>query len=402
MRSIQNILKIVFTLVLLSSTYLLFSQSEEINFDDYLDTGSGLKVKIIYPGQGGFPQKGDQVLVHYTGKLMDGTVFDSSVERKKPITFSLGIGQVIKGWDEGIALLQKNGQASFVIPPELAYGERGQGKIPPNATLLFEVQLLDFKAPPKNQPKNEIATFDTKGKDTLSTASGLQYIIVEKGAGKKVKKDCQVQMHYSGYLTDGKLFDSTFKRKEPFKMMAGAGKVLKGLEEAAMLMREGDKIRFILPPHLGFGQRSTSVIPANSTLIFDIEMHKVDPPIEIVPFDIEGKKQYSTESGLKYYVVREGKGAQPKIGETVDMHYTGYLQDGTIFDSSVKRGEPLPFTLGKNQVIKGWEEAAAMMNVGDKLRIILPSHLAYGNRQMGQIPANATLIFDIELMGIKK
>ncbi len=380
----------------------VLSQVDEFSDKDYLRTGSGLKIKIIFPGEGNIPEKGDQVLVHYTGKLANGTVFDSSIERKKPITFQLGVGKVIKGWDEGIALLRKGGQAKLIIPPELGYGNRDMGSIPPNSTLYFDVNLIDFKKQPEAASKPGIQPFNTEGKDTLRASSGLKYIIVEKGRGEKVEKDRVVKIHYSGYLKNGKMFDSTFKRGEPFKILAGAGKVLKGLDEGIMLMRQGDKFRIIVPPELGFSNRETSVIPANSTLIFDVELLEIAPPIVIEPFNTEGLKRYSTASGLQYYIVKEGNGVSPNAGENVAMHYTGYLQDGTIFDSSVKRDEEFIFPLGEGKVIPGWEEAVSMMKVGDKFRIILPPNLAYGNRAMGAIPANSTLIFDLELLSIKK
>ncbi len=106
-------------------------------------TDSGLRYKIIQKGSGVQAEKGKSVSVHYEGSLDNGQVFDSSYRRKDPITFTLGIGQVIQGWDEGIALLQEGDKARFVIPSYLGYGERGAGGvIPPNATLVFDVELV--------------------------------------------------------------------------------------------------------------------------------------------------------------------------------------------------------------------------------------------------------------------
>jgi peptidyl-prolyl cis-trans isomerase A (cyclophilin A) len=106
-------------------------------------TDSGLRYKIIQKGSGAQAEKGKSVSVHYEGSLDNGQVFDSSYRRKDPITFTLGIGQVIQGWDEGIALLKEGDKARFVIPSYLGYGERGAGGvIPPNATLVFDVELL--------------------------------------------------------------------------------------------------------------------------------------------------------------------------------------------------------------------------------------------------------------------
>lgn len=112
-----------------------------------MKTASGLEYIEIKAGTGKQAEAGKTVSVHYTGKFQNGKVFDSSVTRGEPLTFPLGRGRVIKGWDEGIALMKVGGKAQLIIPPDLAYGERGAGGgvIPPNATLLFEVELVDVK-----------------------------------------------------------------------------------------------------------------------------------------------------------------------------------------------------------------------------------------------------------------
>jgi len=109
-------------------------------------TDSGLRYQIIQEGAGSKAEKGKTVSVHYKGQLLDGTVFDSSYKRNQPIDFALGTGQVIPGWDEGVALLKIGDKARFVIPSDLAYGSRGAGgAIPPDATLIFDVELMDVK-----------------------------------------------------------------------------------------------------------------------------------------------------------------------------------------------------------------------------------------------------------------
>jgi FKBP-type peptidyl-prolyl cis-trans isomerase len=110
--------------------------------DEMMTTDSGLQYVILEEGSGDAPQPGDTVRVHYTGTLEDGTQFDSSAGRD-PIEFALGTGRVIPGWDEGIALLKEGSKARFVIPPNLAYGDRENGAIPANSTLIFEVELVE-------------------------------------------------------------------------------------------------------------------------------------------------------------------------------------------------------------------------------------------------------------------
>jgi peptidylprolyl isomerase len=111
-----------------------------------MKTDSGLDIEIVAEGDGPKPSVGATVRVHYTGTLENGTQFDSSHDRGQPIAFPLGQGRVIKGWDEGIALLNKGAKAKLTIPPALGYGAQGAGGvIPPNATLIFEVELVDFE-----------------------------------------------------------------------------------------------------------------------------------------------------------------------------------------------------------------------------------------------------------------
>ncbi len=107
---------------------------------------SNLKIEDLQVGSGDSPKAGDVVSVHYTGWLENGTKFDSSVDRGEPFEFVIGQGQVIKGWDEGVMTMKEGGKRRLTIPPELGYGARGAGGvIPPNATLIFEVELLDVK-----------------------------------------------------------------------------------------------------------------------------------------------------------------------------------------------------------------------------------------------------------------
>ena len=233
-------------------------------------TASGLKIKLLQQGNGTQATTGTTVSVHYTGTLMDGKKFDSSRDRGQPISFKLGEGRVIKGWDEGIALLKVGDKALFTIPPSIAYGDKevGGGLIPANSTLQFEVELMSVAESPK--------PFDVKGKDTLTTVSGLKYIVVEKtkdAMAAKAESGKTVNVHYTGMLLDGKVFDSSRERGTPFQFGLGQGQVIKGWDEGIALMQVGDKLRLIIPAELGYGPNGAGgVIPPNATLLFDVEL----------------------------------------------------------------------------------------------------------------------------------
>ena len=110
----------------------------------------------------------------------------------------------------------------------------------------------------------------------------------------------------------------------------------------------------------------------------------------------------TTPSGLQYVIDRSGTGARPQAGQSVSVHYTGWLTDGTKFDSSRDRGEPIEFTLGQGQVIQGWDEGIAGMQLGEKRTLVIPAALGYGDQGSGDvIPPNATLVFKVELMDIR-
>jgi FKBP-type peptidyl-prolyl cis-trans isomerase len=393
-------MKKLITLILAVTALNLSAQdkakSQKVKNPKTVKTASGLEYTITEKGNGKKPQNGDKVKVHYTGKLINDTVFDSSVGRGQPFEFKLGAGQVIKGWDEAFLLLQVGDKATIKFGPELGYGDRAMGKIPANSTLIFNVELLDVT--------EGVKPYDVKGKDTVKTASGLKMITVKSNpSGEQAVKGTKVVAEYSAFLTDGKMFDSSIERGQPLKANIGKGQLFAGLEEGISMMRKGEKAKIIIPSNLAFGEKGNGPIPANAEIIFDIELVDVQKVIPPALFDIKGLEAKKTASGLIYYEVkRSGNPVKAEAGKTVKVHYSGYLADGTMFDSSVERGQPLEFPLGQAMVIQGWEEGIALMSVGDKLRLVIPYMLAYGEAgRPPQIPAKADLTFDVELVDVK-
>ena len=230
-------------------------------------TASGLASKVINKGSGSaHPAAQDKVTVHYSGWTLDGKLFDSSVSRGEPTSF--GLNQVIKGWTEGVQLMVEGEKRRFWIPAELAYGENpGGGR--PGGMLCFDVELLKIvkmPAPPKTP--SDVAAPPA---DAEKTASGLVSKVLTKGNGAKHPKASDtVEVHYSGWTTDGKLFDSSVARGETISF--GLSQVIPGWTEGVQLMVVGDKTRFFIPANLAYGNRSAAKIEPGSTLIFDVEL----------------------------------------------------------------------------------------------------------------------------------
>jgi len=236
-------------------------QADQSKNQKMKQTESGLEYRDVKEGTGDTPKTGQTCLVHYTGWLWEnnakGKEFDSSVGRGEPFSFPVGLGQVIKGWDEGVATMKVGGKRELLIPAKLGYGARGSsGVIPPNATLLFEVELLQlFK----------------------KTESGLQFSDTKEGTGATPKLGQTCVVHYTGWLWEnggkGKKFDSSVDKKRPFEFPVGKKRVIAGWDEGVATMKVGGKRQLLIPPDLGYGARGfPGAIPRNATLFFEVEL----------------------------------------------------------------------------------------------------------------------------------
>ena len=241
-------------------------------------------------------------------------------------------------------------------------------------------------------------------------------------------------VHYTGWLFDptkpdgkGKQFDTSRTRVAPYSFIVGVGKVIKGWDQGVLGMKIGGKRTLIIPANLAYAERERPNIPANSDLIFDIEIINILdrgdgvqstsipvastplPAAAAAPLRLNAKAplpMIATELTLIDQVVGTGRTAE--AGVPVSVHYTGWLYDakqpggkGKKFDSSVDRGQPFIFPLGGKRVIRGWDEGVVGMKVAGKRTLIIPPTYGYGERGAGgAIPPNATLIFDVELIDV--
>lgn len=242
-----------------------------------------------------------------------------------------------------------------------------------------------------------------KPKDFKKTASGLQYAVLKRGKGPGAREGQRVFVHYTGWLQDGKKFDSSRDRDEAFEFPLGSGQVIAGWDEGVVGMSSGELRQLVIPPKLAYGDRGVGAIPPGSTLIFEVEVIKLGDVVETnaKPAAVAKDALKKTESGLQYAILKEGDGKEAMTGQQVTNHYTGWLESGKKFDSSLDRGEPFKFPLGAGRVIKGWDEGVRGMKVGEKRQLLIPAALGYGDRGAGGvIPPGAALIFEVQLLGV--
>lgn len=230
--------------------------------------------------------------------------------------------------------------------------------------------------------------------DSTKTASGLSFKVLQPGTGTaKPGPGDLVTVHYTGWTTDGKMFDSSVARNAPSTFPVN--RVIKGWGEGVQLLVVGEKRRFWIPQELAYnGQQGR---PAGM-LVFDVEMIEITPSPRTPPPDVAAPPADALQhqSGISYKVLRPGKGTtHPSKGSTVTVHYTGWTTDGQMFDSSVERGQPASF--GLSDVIEGWTEGVQLMVAGEKTRFWIPERLAY----KGERPPRGMLVFDVELINIR-
>lgn len=245
---------------------------------------------------------------------------------------------------------------------------------------------------------DKVSSKSYEGKEFV-TENGLKYTIHRAGTGERASDGSLVSVHYAGRLVNGEEFDNSYERGTPIRFTLGDGQVIKGWEEGIALLNVGDSATFTIPPYLGYGDKKMGNIPANSTLIFDVELIGVRELTE--PWDVSEKDTIQIREGLQMIKLKDNpKGIQPTDGQVVSVHYSGYFKNLEKFDSSVDRGNPFSFPLGKGRVIKGWDYGIAELRTGEKARLIIAADLAYGKNGRGSIPPNATLLFDVELLEV--
>ncbi|KAB5569786.1 hypothetical protein DKX38_003579 [Salix brachista] len=345
----------------------------------------GLKKKLLKAGEGwDTPDNGDEVEVHYTGTLLDGTQFDSSRDRGTPFKFTLGQGQVIKGWDLGIKTMKKGENALFTIPAELAYGSSGSPPtIPSNATLQFDVELLSWSSI----------------KDICKDGGIFKKILVEGEKWENPKELDEVLVRYEAQLEDG----SVVAKSDGVEFTVKDGHFCPALARAVKTMKKGEKVLLSVKPQYGFGEKgkpasgNEGAVPPNANTQITLELVSWKTVTEVT----DDKKVIKK-------ILKEGDGYErPNEGAVVKVKLIGKLQDGTVF---LKKGhddnELFEFKTDEDEVIDGLDRAVVAMKKGEVALLTIAPEYAFGSSESQQelavVPPNSTVCYEIELVSFDK
>ena len=287
--------------------------------------------------------------------------------------------------------MREGGIRRLEVPSELAYGEHGMGKrVPPNADLIFELELLAIDEQGPIPPEVDDAA-------KVTTRSGLVYWEITKGADEPIAKEDRVKMEFAVWLENGRLLATSGDPQNLRIMQVSA--LFAGWAEGVVGMRKGGERKLLIPPALAFGEKGGSGVPPNESIIMHIKI--ADVLRSVRQTSVDGIEPVVTKSGLKYWDILVGDGPLPSATSQCRVHYTSWLADGTMLDSSLQKGKEL--TLHTNGgFVEGFVEGVYGMRVGGKRRLEIPPDLGYGDLGQPRIPPRSTLIFEVELLGVEE
>uniref|UniRef100_A0A8C4Z5R8 peptidylprolyl isomerase n=1 Tax=Gadus morhua TaxID=8049 RepID=A0A8C4Z5R8_GADMO len=312
-------------------------------------------------------KNGDHVRYHYNVTLLDGKTFDSSHQKGVPKVGLIGEGRLIAGIEKGIVGMCINERRKVTVPSHLAYGAAGAGDVvPPDATLVFDLHLLDLW--------NNADMVVTK---TISTP---------KDCRRSIMRTDFARYHFNGTLLDGTLFDSSYAREQTHDSLVGEGWLIKGLDEGLLGMCVGEIRTVVIPPFKGYGEKGLGQeVPSQATLIYSILL-----------VDIHNAKDNIT---VENQVVPESCTRKSVVGDYMRYHYNGTFLNGVTFDTSYQRNTTYNTYIGMGYVITGMDQGLLDVCVGETRRVIIPPHLAYGEQGAGKdIPGSAVLVFDVDII----
>jgi len=355
-------------------------------------------------------QEGDKVTVHYGGFLQDGKKFDSSFDRAQPFTFTMGVGQVIPGWDQGLLGVCAGEERHLVVPAPLAYGDRGAGDvIPPGATLLFDIVIVDVERADTRQEEELKRKQEEEAKRKKKEEEERKRIEAKKREEEKERKRKaeeeerrRIEEEERRQAEEEEIRRKEEKRKQEQQRRKEQQK-RREEEERKRVEEEIRRKEELVREEEAKLRRQEEQREQESQRRKEEEEEYKEGEDEYYYYE-DYAPESSCEPGELKMQVTHSPGRCGKIaraGDQLTMHYTGKLSSGRKFDSSVDRNKPFQFTLGVGQVIAGWDEGLSGMCVGEKRTLVIPPDLAYGEQGVGAvIPPCSVLVFDVELLEI--
>lgn len=250
----------------------------------------------------------------------------------------------------------------------------------------------------------------------VTLKSGLKYKDIKVGSGVEAKNGDLVEIQFKGWICKDstnlyedwskdstkqqQMIADSYAMNQPMKFVLGTDSFIKGSEEGVIGMKAGGQRIIIIPSKCAYGPDGMGPIPPNTDIKVVVELVSAKTAPTAKMWDVDSTLFKTTASGLKYAIIKEGEGPLVQPQQQIVVHYSGFLLDGTKFDSSVERDEPLTFMAGVGQVIPGWDEGLLLLKKGSKARLVIPDSLAYGDRDLGKIPPHSTLVFDVEIMDV--
>lgn len=316
--------------------------------------------------------------VSYTGKLTTEEVFDSNDDYKARL------GNLITGWHIGLSQLGEGGSCTLIIPHPMAYGGVSNGPIPPNSTLVFEIELKNvFESLSIDEyiSKNDL--------NTVELDKGVQIAIHDPGSDKKPNPDSDVIVNYIGKMTNELVFD------EGENASFNLSNLIEGWRIGLLELGEGGSCTLIIPAEVAYGDTGQGIIPPNTPLVFEIELITVDGPTALDLY-IEENNLTTTEleKGVHIIIHEEGNNIKPNSNSVVTVGYEGRLTDGFVFDANAQA----TFNLGG--LIEGWRIGLPQIGEEGSCTLFIPPSVGYGSAPNGSIPGNSILIFDIDLIKV--
>uniref|UniRef100_A0A2P2L1Y0 peptidylprolyl isomerase n=1 Tax=Rhizophora mucronata TaxID=61149 RepID=A0A2P2L1Y0_RHIMU len=341
----------------------------------------GLKKQIIKKGiSWQTPSPGDEVEVHFSGRIIGGACLDSTRDKGATFRFKLGQGEVIKGWDEGVVTMKKGERAIFTVPPILAYGEAGSSPlIPPNATLTFDIELLSWSSI-----------------RDLTGDGGILKKVVKDGEGWAAPRDGdEVFVKYEARLENGTLVS---KSDNGVEFHVGDGHLCPALGKAVKTMRRGEIAELAVKFSYGFNQNgngSTKTdcgIPPDSNLTIKLELVWWRSVVDVVGDKTVLKK-----------IIKAGEGYdRPNEGSHAKVVYVGKLEEGTIFERKGTNEEPFAFVTLEEHVNEGLDRAIMTMKKGEHALVTTSADYICSSINSEQLLPNSRVHYEVEMVDFVK